>query len=51
MGSVASCPISGCSAVPTIHATSQGLPRGLAVDDQAIDWVNGGDGRIMKASK
>ncbi len=50
-GRVLFCPLSGCGDAPTVLATDQGGPRGIATSATHVFWVNGFDGRVMKVKK
>jgi hypothetical protein len=50
------CPVAGCpGGKPVVLASEQTWPRGVAVDDKAIYWSNGGNppgsGAVMKLAK
>ena len=41
-GSVKACPVSGCGGGPTVYASLQDAPGGIAVDGQNVYWGTGG---------
>jgi len=58
-GTVTSCPVTGCSGGPSILASGQGNPAGLATDGVDLYWANvgsgspqvfGQSGQVMKCS-
>ena len=39
-GDVGSCPKSGCTGAPVVHASGQSLPTSVAVDDACVYWAS-----------
>ena len=48
-GSIRTCALTTCA--PTDLATNQKHPRTIAIDQEAIYWVNNADGAVMKVAK
>jgi hypothetical protein len=51
-GAVVACPLAGCpNTGPTVLASGQDHPVGVAVDQVAVYWANNGSGTVMRVAK